>query len=59
MKKLLIASTALVICPLSITPWAMFGAAIRQIVKNENIKTIIEYSLAFFLLITAILIVYN
>ena len=56
---LIIASTALVICPLSITPWAMFGAAIRQIVKNKNIKTIIEYSLAFFLLITAILIVYN
>ena len=56
---LIIASTALVICPLSITPWAMFGAAIRQIVKNKNIKTIIEYSLALFLLITAILIVYN
>lgn len=56
---LIIASTALVICPLSITPWAMFGAAIRQIVKNKNIKTIIEYFLAFFLLITAILIVYN
>ena len=56
---LIIATTALVICPLSITPWAMFGAAIRQIVRNKNIKTIIEYSLAFFLLITAILIVYN
>ena len=56
---LIIASTALLICPLSITPWAMFGAAIRQIVKNKNIKTIIEYFLAFFLLITAILIVYN
>ena len=39
--------------------WAIFGATIRQVVKNHKIKTIIEYSLAFLLLTTAILIVYN
>ena len=52
-----IASIALVICPLSISPWAAFGSAIRNLVKNNKIKALIEYFLAFLLLITAILIV--
>ena len=52
-----IASIALIICPLSISPWAAFGSAIRNLVKNNKIKALIEYFLAFLLLITAILIV--
>ncbi len=52
-----IATVALIICPLSITPWAAFGSAIRNLVKNNKIKALIEYFLAFLLLITAILIV--
>ena len=52
-----IATVALVICPLSISPWAAFGSAIRNLVKNNKIKALIEYFLAFLLLITAILIV--
>ena len=52
----LIAIIALIICPLSITPWAAFGSWIKSFVKNEKIKSLIEYLLAFLLLITAILI---
>ena len=52
-----IALIALIICPISISPWAAFGSAIKNIVKNNKIKVIIEYFLAFLLLITAILIV--
>ena len=52
-----IALIALIICPLSISPWAAFGSAIRNLVKNNKIKALIEYFLAFLLLITAILIV--
>ena len=52
-----IASIALVVCPLSISPWAAFGSAIRNLVKNNKIKALIEYFLAFLLLVTAILIV--
>ena len=52
-----IAVVALIICPLSISPWAAFGSAIRNLVKNNKIKALIEYFLAFLLLVTAILIV--
>ena len=48
---------ALIICPLSISPWAAFGSAIRNLVNNNKIKALIEYFLAVLLLITAILIV--
>ena len=48
---------ALIICPLSISPWAAFGSAIRNLVKNKKIKAFIEYFLAILLLITAIIIV--
>ena len=54
---ILISLVALLICPLSISPWAIFGAGIRNLVKNNQIKAIIEYLLAFLLLVTAILIV--
>ena len=52
-----IAIIALMICPLSISPWAAFGSAIRNLVKNNKIKAVIEYFLAILLLITAIIIV--
>ena len=52
-----IAIVALIICPLSISPWAAFGSAIRNLVKNNKIKALIEYFLAILLLITAIIIV--
>ena len=52
-----ISSIALVICPLSISPWAAFGSAIRNLVRNNKIKALIEYFLAFLLLVTANLIV--
>ena len=48
---------ALIICPLSISPWAAFGSGIKNMVNNNKIKVIIEFFLAFLLLITAILIV--
>ena len=48
---------ALIICPLSISPWAAFGSAIRNLVKNNKLKALIEYFLAFLLFITSILIV--
>ena len=48
---------ALIICPLSISPWAAFGSGIKNMVNNNKIKVIIEFFLAFLLLITANLIV--
>ena len=54
---LFVASVALIICPISISPWAAFGSSIKNLVKNNKIKLIIEFFLAFLLLITAILIV--
>ena len=52
-----IAIVAFIICPLSISPWATFGSAIRNLVRNNKLKALIEYLLAFLLLLTAILIV--
>ena len=52
-----ISITALIICPLSISVWAAFGAGIKNLVKNDKKKAIVEYFLAILLLITAILIV--
>ena len=54
---LFISCVALIICPISISPWAAFGSGIKNLVKNNKIKVIIEFFLAFLLLITAILIV--
>ena len=52
----IIASVALIVCPLSISPWAAFGSTIRNFVKNRKIKITIEYFLASLLLITVALI---
>ena len=52
-----ISITALIICPMSISILAAFGSGIRNLVKNDKKKAIVEYFLAILLLITAILIV--
>ena len=54
---LFISITALIICPISISVWAVFGSGIRNLVKSNKKKTFVEYFLAVLLLITAILIV--
>ena len=54
---LFISITALIICPLSISVWAAFGSGIRNLVKNNKKKAIVEYFLAILLLVTAIMIV--
>jgi threonine/homoserine/homoserine lactone efflux protein len=54
---LFISITTLIICPLSISVWAAFGTGIRNLVKNNKKKAIVEYFLAILLLITAIMIV--
>ena len=54
---LFISLTALIICPISISVWAAFGSGIRNLVKNNKKKVMVEYFLAILLLITAILIV--
>ena len=54
---LFISITALIVCPISISVWAVFGSSIRNLVKNNKKKAIVEYFLAILLLITAILIV--
>ena len=54
---LFISITALIICPISISIWAAFGSGIKNLVKNNKKKAIVEYFLTILLLITAILIV--
>ena len=54
---LFISITALIICPLSISVWAVFGSGIRNLVKNNKKKAFVEYFLAMLLLVTAIMIV--
>ncbi len=54
---LFISIAALIICPISISIWAAFGSGIKNLVKNNKKKAIVEYFLAILLLITAILIV--
>ena len=54
---LFISITALIICPISISIWAAFGSGIKNLVKNNKKKAIVEYFLAILLLFTAILIV--
>ena len=54
---LFISITALIICPISISVWAAFGSGIKNLVKNNKKKAIVEYFLAILLLITALLIV--
>ena len=54
---LFISITALIICPISISVWAVFGSGIRNLVKSNKKKSVVEYFLAILLLITAVLIV--
>ena len=54
---LFISITALIICPISISVWAVFGSGIRNLVKSNKKRSIVEYFLAILLLITAVLIV--
>ena len=51
--------TAPFICFPSICLWALFGSSIKILIKNANLKKIIEYFLAVLLVITAIIILFN
>ena len=48
MSILFISCIALIICPISISPWAAFGSGIKNLVKNNKIKVIIEFFFSFF-----------
>jgi len=52
-----VAITAPFVCFPSICMWALFGASIKKIIKNNKTKKIVEYLLAVLLVITAIIIV--
>ena len=52
-----VAITAPFVCFPSICLWAIFGSSIKSIVKNKQVKKIIEYLLAILLLVTAVIIV--
>ena len=45
---LFISCIALIICPISISPWAAFGSGIKNLVKNNKIKVIIEFFFSIF-----------
>ena len=49
--------TGAVVCLPSITAWALFGSSIKLIIKKKKIKKIIEYFMAFLLVLTSIYIV--
>ena len=51
--------TAAIICLPSICLWALFGSSIRLMIKDIKIKKIVEFLLAFLLLVTAIIIIIN
>ena len=51
--------TAAVVCFPSICLWALFGSSIRLMIKNTKIKKVVEFLLAFLLLLTAIIIIIN
>ena len=49
--------TGALVCLPSISIWALFGSSIKLIIKNPKIKKIIEYFMAFLLVLTSIYIV--
>ena len=51
--------TAAIVCFPSICLWALFGSSIRLMIKNTKIKKVVEFLLAFLLLLTAIIIIIN
>jgi len=52
-----VAITAPIVCFPSICLWAIFGASIKTLIKNNKTKKIIEYLLGVLLVLTAIIIV--
>tara|TARA_B110000116_G_C16627276_1_gene486612 strand:- start:143 stop:739 length:597 start_codon:yes stop_codon:yes gene_type:complete len=52
-----VAGTAPFVCFPSICLWALFGSSIKSVIKNTNIKKIVEYLLALLLLATAVIII--
>ena len=53
---LFVTITAAVICFPTITLWALFGSGLRNFVKDEKVKKIIEYLLAVLLVLTGLFI---
>jgi len=51
--------TAPFVCFPSICLWAIFGSSIKLIIKNHQVKKIIEYFLAVLLVVTAVIIVFD
>jgi len=51
--------TAAIVCFPSICLWALFGSSIRLMIKDTKIKKLVEFLLAFLLLLTAIIIIIN
>ena len=51
--------TAAIVCFPSICLWALFGSSIRLMIKNTKMKKVVEFLLAFLLLVTAIIIIIN
>jgi len=51
--------TAAIVCFPAICLWALFGSSIRLMIKNTKIKKVVEFLLAFLLLLTAIIIIIN
>ena len=51
--------TAAVICFPTISLWALFGSGLRNFIKNEKTKKIIEYILAVLLVLTGIFILFK
>ena len=52
-----VAITAPFICFPSICIWALFGSSIKSLIRNRNIKKIVEYLLAVLLFVTASIII--
>jgi len=51
--------TAAVICFPTISLWALFGSGLRKFVTDIKIKKLIEYLLAFLLVITGLFILFK
>ena len=51
--------TAAVICFPTISLWALFGSGLRNFIKNDKTKKIIEYILAVLLVLTGLFILFK
>ena len=54
-----LALTAPFVCFPSISIWALFGSSLKMFIRDLKIKKIIEYTLAFFLILTAGFVLIN